>query len=114
MAQPQIFDDPLYQLLRQEDIDAFNQQRDTLDASKLAGGDYRGLDLRLMNCDGLDFSNAYFRGADLRGVDFRNTRLEGASFVEARISGCYFPYALRAEEIQCSVERGIRVRYLPS
>jgi hypothetical protein len=58
MDKPKIKQDPLYQLLRQEDIKAFNEQRDTLDTSELKNGDYRGRDLRNMNARGLDFSNA--------------------------------------------------------
>lgn len=111
MSKPTIYDDPLYQLLRAENISAFNQQRSSLDTSKLSSGDYRGLDLREMNCEGLDFTNGYFRSADLRGVDFRNTYLEGASFCEAKISGCYFPKEISAAEMQMSVERGTRIRY---
>lgn len=111
MTTPTIFSDPLYQLLRSENMGEFNQQKDILPTDKLSSGDYRGLDLRKMQCAGLDFSNAYFRGADLRGVDFRNTQLEGASFCEAKISGCYFPKKLCAAEITMSFERGTRVRY---
>ena len=111
MTTPTISDDPLYQLLRREKISEFNSKKNSLDSSKLTSGDYRGLDLRKMECEGLDFSDAYFRGADLRGVDFRNTNLEGASFCEAKISGCYFPKQLSAAEITMSVERGTRVRY---
>lgn len=111
MTTPTIYDDALYQLLRTEKITDFNQQKDTLDSSHLSSGDYRGLDLRNMQCESLDFSNAYFRGADLRGVDFRNTQLEGASFCEAKISGCYFPKQITAIEMDISVKRGTRIRY---
>ena len=38
----------------------------------MVGGDFRGLDLRELNADGVDFRDAYFRSADLRGIDFRN------------------------------------------
>ena len=37
---PVIKPDPLYQMLRQEDVDSFNASRDTLDTSELTGGDY--------------------------------------------------------------------------
>ena len=60
---PVIKPDPLYQMLRQEDVDQFNSSRDSLDTSELTGGDYRGRDLRKMNARGLDFSNAYFATA---------------------------------------------------
>ncbi|MCB1842984.1 MAG: pentapeptide repeat-containing protein [Halioglobus sp.] len=111
MSKPVIKQDPLYQLLRNEDIKAFNEQRDKLDASQLKSGDYRGRDLRNMNADGLDFSNAYFRNADLSGIDFRNTNLEGASLLDAKLSGAYFPAALSADEIRLSLATGTRLRY---
>ncbi|MFK7830516.1 MAG: pentapeptide repeat-containing protein [Congregibacter sp.] len=110
MDKPYIKPDPLYQLLRNEDIKAFNEQRDMLDSSELKNGDYRGRDLRNMNAAGLDFSNAYFRNADLSGVDFRNTNLEGASLLDAKLSGVYFPRALSAEEIRLSRDTGTRLR----
>ncbi len=103
--------DPLYQLLRSEDIKAFNEQRDKLDSSELSSGDYRGRDLRNMNAAGLDFSNAYFRNSDLSGIDFRETNLEGASLLDAKLSGTYFPEALSAEEIRLSLDTGTRLRY---
>ena len=111
MDKPQIKQDPLYQLLRQENIKAFNEQRDTLDTSQLKNGDYRGRDLRNMNARGLDFRNAYFRNADLSGIDFRTTNLEGASLLDAKLSGAYFPSELSAEEIRLSLDTGTRLRY---
>jgi uncharacterized protein YjbI with pentapeptide repeats len=110
MSKPTIKDDPLYQLLRNENIKEFNEQRDTLDTSHLRGGDYRGRDLRNMNASGLDFRDAYFRNADLRGIDFRNTLLEGASLIDAKLSGVYFPQSLSAEEIRLSLDTGTRLR----
>jgi uncharacterized protein YjbI with pentapeptide repeats len=111
MTKPEIKQDPLYQLLRNEDIKGFNEQRDKLDASALKSGDYRGLDLRNMDARGLDFSNAYFRNADLSGIDFRETNLEGASILDARLSGVYFPSELSPEEIRLSLQTGTRMRY---
>ena len=111
MTKPTISDDPLYQLLRSEDIKGFNEQRDKLDASRLKSGDYRGRDLRNMNAAGLDFSDSYFRNTDLRGIDFRQTNLEGASLIDAKVSGTYFPEALSAEEIRLSLDTGTRLRY---
>ena len=110
MKKPEIKQDPLYQLLRNEDIKAFNEQRDSLDTGELKSGDYRGRDLRNLNAKGLDFSNAYFRGADLRSIDFRGTRLAGASLADAKISGCFFPDNLPAQEILMSLEQGTRLR----
>lgn len=110
-VKPEIKSDELYQMLRQEDIDAFNANRDSMDTSQLKSGDYRGRDLRKMNARGMDFSNAYFRNADLSGIDFRETLLEGASLKDAKISGVYFPEELSAEEIRLSVDAGTRLRY---
>lgn len=111
MSKPTISDDPLYQLLRSEQIREFNEQRDTLDTSKLKSGDYRGRDLRNMNAEGLDFSDAYFRNTDLRGIDFRESNLAGASLIDAKVSGTYFPDTLSAEEIRLSLDTGTRLRY---
>ena len=111
MNKPVIKKDPLYQLLRNEDIKSFNEQRDTLDNSELKSGDYRGRDLRNMNAQGLDFSNSYFRNADLSGIDFRETNLEGASLLDAKLSGTYFPSAISAQEIRLSLETGTRLRF---
>lgn len=111
MSKPVISDDPLYQLLREETIDEFNEQRQHLDTSKLKSGDYRGRDLRTMQADGLDFGDAYFRNSDLRDIDFRNTNLEGASIIDAKVSGAYFPEQLSPEEIRLSLDKGTRLRY---
>jgi uncharacterized protein YjbI with pentapeptide repeats len=111
MDKPVIKQDPLYQLLRTENIKGFNEQRDRLDTSELKNGDYRGRDLRNMNAAGLDFSNSYFRNTDLSGIDFRDTNLEGASLLDAKLSGTYFPTALSAQEIRLSLDTGTRLRY---
>jgi uncharacterized protein YjbI with pentapeptide repeats len=111
MNKPFIKPDPLYQLLRTEDIKGFNEQRANLDTVELKSGDYRGRDLRNMNADGLDFSNSYFRNSDLSGIDFRNTNLQGASLLDAKLSGTYFPEELSAEEIRLSLDTGTRLRY---
>ncbi|MCX2983335.1 hypothetical protein EYC98_20945 [Halieaceae bacterium IMCC14734] len=111
MGKPTISDDPLYQLLRNEDIKEFNEQRNTMNADNLRSGDYRGRDLRNMEAQGLDFRDSYFRNTDLRGIDFRQSNLEGASLIDAKVSGTYFPEALSAEEIRLSLETGTRLRY---
>ena len=114
MNKPVIKQDPLYQLLRNEDIKGFNEQRDQLDTAELKSGDYRGRDLRNMNAAGLDFSNSYFRNSDLSGIDFRNTNLEGASILDSKLSGTYFPAELSPQEIRLSLETGTRMRYSKS
>jgi uncharacterized protein YjbI with pentapeptide repeats len=113
MAKATIFQNPMYSLLRAEQIDEFNQRRVAGESADglLNGGDFRGLDLRNLDADGLNFGDAYFRGADMRGIDFRKANLEGASICKAQISGCYFPKELPAEEIRLSVDLGIRMRY---
>ena len=111
MGKPTISDDPLYQLLRSENIKEFNEQRDIMSSDNLRSGDYRGRDLRNMEAHGLDFSDSYFRNTDLRGIDFRQSNLEGASLIDAKVSGTYFPEALSAEEIRLSLETGTRLRY---
>jgi uncharacterized protein YjbI with pentapeptide repeats len=109
--QPKISEDPMYQILREETVQEFNDRRAEGEQCDLRGVDLRGLDLRNLNADGIDFTDAYLHGADLRGIDFRNSRLEGVSLKSANISGCYFPKEMRAEEILASVSHGIRVRY---
>lgn len=103
--------DPLYQMLLDENMKAFNEARKSGKTVDLQGALFRGIDLRNMNADGLNMQDAYFRGADLRGVDLRNTNMEGASICEAKISGCYFPKELTADEIRLSNDKGTRLRY---
>ncbi len=113
MSKPIVHKNPLYELLRAENLDEFNKRKQSGEntVGQLCSGDFRGLDLRTLDADGLDLSNAYFRSADLRGIDFRNCNLEGASFCQAHISGCYFAKDLSPEEVRLSVDLGIRVRY---
>ncbi|GGY38856.1 hypothetical protein GCM10011297_10060 [Bacterioplanes sanyensis] len=113
MAKPIISQDPLYQLLRHDDVAGFNAAREQGQPVALQGCDLRGLDLRGINFAGLDLSDCYFRGADLRGIDFSGCLLNGASLADAKISGCYFPPELSAQEILLSVTQGIRLRHHP-
>lgn len=115
MSKPVVHHNPLYDLLRAEQVVEFNKRKADGEVTEglLRGGDFRGLDLRELDADGLDLGDAYFRGADLRGIDFRKANLEGASFCQAHISGCYFPDELSADEIRLSFDLGIRVRYSP-
>lgn len=104
-------EDPLYQLLRDEKVDTFNQQRKAATQPiDFHDCDFRGLDLRKLDASGINFRGCYFRGADLRGVDFSQSDLEGASIASAKISGCFFPEGIDATEIIASVEHGIRMR----
>lgn len=110
-AAPKISDNPMYQMLRNEDTETFNRARASGEGCDLRGCDFRGLDLRGLDAHGLDLSNAYFRGSDLRGIDFSHARLEGASIAAANISGCLFPKELSADELLLSLNHGTRMRY---
>ncbi|MGH8435120.1 MAG: pentapeptide repeat-containing protein [Pseudomonas sp.] len=114
MSLPRQLDHPLYRLLHNEDISGFNEQKPQSGEVDLSHGDFRGLDLRALHADGINFTDAYFRGADLRGLDLRQTRMEGASLAHAQISGAYFPVELSADEILMSLKFGTRMRYRPS
>jgi len=111
MTTPAISQDPMYQMLRHDDVDGFNQARAAGQECNLSNCDLRGLDLRNINLDNMDLTDTYFRGSDLRGIDFRNCILDGASLADAKISGCYFPDAISAQEILLSVTQGTRLRH---
>lgn len=111
MSQPTFLDTPLFALLHKDDIVGFNKERPLNAPVDMRGGDFRSLDLRELNAEGIDFTDAYFRSADLRGLDLRNTCMEGASLAHAQISGAYFPPELTADEILMSVNFGTRLRY---
>ena len=105
MSRPKKLEHPLFQLLSEEKIDSFNQQKAQYLVSgvlDLQGADLRGLNLRGLDAAGIDFSDAYFRSSDLRGIDFREALLKGASINRAKLSGCYFADNLPAEEILLS------------
>lgn len=102
---------PLYSLLMEEKIKEFNIQKAKGGDLDFTGASFRGLDLREMDAEGVNFTNGYFRGADIRGIDFRKSKLEGASLADAKISGCFFPKELTAAEIRLSHEKGTRMRY---
>ncbi len=106
---PLISDNPLYQLLRDQNTRAFNAQRElTCDFSGL---DFRGIDLRGINTENINFANCYFHGSDLRGLDLQTCNLSGASLHRAHIAGTYFPPELDAAEIRLSLKEGTRMRY---
>lgn len=112
MPAPVISDDPLYRLLREGQIEEFNQRVASGEQVDLTSCDFRHLNLQGLNTKGLDFSNSYFRQADLRGIDFSEClSLEGASIHAAKISGVYFPKQISAEEVLLSLEHGTRMRY---
>ncbi len=103
----------MYQLLRVDDVKAFNKLKESGQHCDLVCVNLRGLDMRGLDADGLDFTDSYLRVADLRGIDFRNAILEGVNIRGAKISGTYFPPELSAQEIKLSHEHGTRMRYSP-
>ena len=107
---PQVKDDPLFQLLKNGRIEEFNKHKAAGESCDLTHGDFRGLDLRDLDADGLDLCCSYFHQADLRGLDLRNTNMEGTSINGARIAGVYFSSKLSAEEIGLSLQHGTRMR----
>jgi uncharacterized protein YjbI with pentapeptide repeats len=111
MQKPEITQDPMYQLLREEKIKEFNERRGQGESCRLQHTDLRGLDLRGLDARDLDLSNCYLRQTDLRGVDLSSACLEGASIGGAKISGTYFPKLLSPEEITLSLVHGTRLRY---
>lgn len=113
MKTPTISQDPMYQMLRHDDVAGFNEARAAGKSCDLSNSDLRGLDLRNINLGQMNLKDAYFRGADLRGIDFRGCLLDGASLANAKISGCYFPVDLPPEEILLSVTQGTRLRHIP-
>ena len=110
MSHPKLLESALYALLHKDDIRGFNQQRPAGHID-MRGGDFRGLDLRELQVEDVDFTDGYFRSADLRGLDLRTSCIEGASLTHAQISGAYFPVELTADEILMSVNFGTRLRY---
>ncbi len=110
-AGPQIkSENKCYGLLRQEQVGEFNKMAAAGEAGDLTNCDFRGLDLRQLEADGIDFSGCYFRSSDLRGIDFSGARLDGASLHAARIAGVLFPPEFSPAEIQMSRELGTRLR----
>ncbi len=108
---PKFIDDPLFQLLREGNVEEFNQRRKAGEEVDLTDCDFRNCDMRGLDADDLNLAGAYFRGADIRGVDFRQSKLAGASLAGAQISGCYFPKELHPAEIDLSITHGTRLRY---
>ncbi len=74
MQKPEIKQDSMYMLLREEKIKEFNQRRAQGEPCPLQNADLRGLDLRGLDAKGLDLSGSYLRQADLRGVDLSTAR----------------------------------------
>jgi len=108
---PKLSKDPMYQLLRVDNVKAFNIKKESGQNCDLINVNLRALDLRGLNADGLNMSNSYLRAADLRGIDFSTTNLQGCNIRGAKISGVLFPPELDAQEILLSHTLGTRMRY---
>ena len=79
MSQPRQLDNPLYILIRNEQISAFNAQKPKDTVVDLSDGDFRGIDLRTLDAQGINFTNAYFRGTE---------QLADVDLVQGRLNGC--------------------------
>lgn len=109
---PQIkTDEPMYVLLRDEEIAEFNKRKAKGETFDLTYCDFRGINLQGIDADNIDFTGSYFRQTDLRGIDFSNSNLQGCSINNAQIFGCYFPKEITADEINLSLNHGTRIRY---
>ncbi len=110
---PELSKDPMYQLLRVDNVKAFNIRKESGQTCVLVNVNLRALDLRGINADGLNMADSYMRDADLRGIDFSTTNLQGCNIRGAKISGVLFPSELTPEEIRLSHTLGTRMRYTP-
>jgi len=108
---PKILENDIYQLLREEKIDAANERLESGEPCDLTGAFLRGCNLQGLHATSINFTDCYFRLADLRGLDLRHCCMEGASIHGAKIHGTYFPVELTAEEIMMSINYGTRMRY---
>ena len=100
-----------HELLRDEKVDTFNKEMDTLDEPvNLENCNLRGVDLRKANLKSANLKDSYFKMADLRGVDMSEAQLNGASFNKARVGGVLFPKNVTSAEIRLSIEYGTRIR----
>ena len=81
----------LYQLLREGNVQEFNQRKTQGEKCDLTSCDFRHLDLRGLAAAGIDFTGCYFRAADLRGGDFSKTCPAVASLNGAKLSGAVGP-----------------------
>ncbi len=100
----------MYQHLKNENIDAFNQARDAKQVVDLRNTIFRGVNLKGANLKDLDLSGCHFKSADLRGLDLSGCNLNGCSIFNAKISGVFFPASVSADEINLSLLHGTRIR----
>jgi hypothetical protein len=100
----------MFDMLVEGHIDLFNEEREKGALPDFSSKNFRGIDLRRCQLDGVSLNGAYLGNTDLRGLDLRNCDLEGASIKAARISGVFFPISLPADEITMSNQLGTRLR----
>ena len=111
MSQPRQLDNPLYSLIRNEQIAAFNAKSPKTRVCRPERRGFSRIDLRALDAQGINFSNAYFRGTDLRGLDLRSAttrRCQPGACADFR---GLLPAELTADEILMSVNFGTRLRY---
>lgn len=60
MSQPRQLDNPLYVLIRNEQISAFNAQKPKDTVVDLSDGDFRGIDLRALDAQDINFTTPTF------------------------------------------------------
>jgi len=107
---PEIKSDPLYQMLRDGQIQRFNDAVAAGATIDLTNADLRNVELQGADLRRANLRDAYLRGADLRGCDLSQADLEGASIHGAKIGGTLFPKNLSAHEIRLSEDLGTRMR----
>lgn len=100
----------MFDMLVEGHVERFNEERGKGSLPDFSSKNFRGIDLRRCQLDGVSLNGAYLGHTDLRGLDLRNCDLEGASIKSAKISGVFFPTNLPAEEITMSNQLGTRLR----
>lgn len=104
-------EDPVYQVLMDGNVEAFNRMLDQVDFVDLSHSNLVAVDLRgVRDIRKVYLTGARLRQADLRGLDLSEHDLDGATINGARISGTRFPGTISAEEIRLALEHGTRLR----
>ena len=93
---------PLYDILRSEDMQAFNAEKAKLaELPSFAHGDFRGLDLRGMDAKGLDFRHAYFRAPTCEVSTSRNPEWKAPVLPAPRFPAAIFRIAWTPMRSSC-------------
>lgn len=107
-----IVDCPLYHLLREGEVDKFNEEIEKGNKAHLENSNLRGVDLKKAHLKGVSLKGCYLGSADMRALDLRFSNLEGASIKNAKIGGVFFPSNITPEEIRLSLDYGTRIRVI--